>query len=74
MAYKLSIALVASMTAYSTYVILAIVAWPLLFIIVPMVSLTIRLQVLPVTLEMSSFSGFVYVSCLLNEIWQLVFF
>ncbi|KAL0015940.1 hypothetical protein SO802_003009 [Lithocarpus litseifolius] len=43
-AYKLSIALVATMTAYSTYAILAIVSWPVLFVIVPMVYLTILLQ------------------------------
>ncbi|GLT54949.1 hypothetical protein SLA2020_281070 [Shorea laevis] len=43
-AYKLSIALVATMTAYSTYVILCIVTWPVLFVIIPMVYLTIILQ------------------------------
>ncbi|XP_035543405.1 ABC transporter C family member 10-like [Juglans regia] len=44
LAYKLSIALVATMTAYSTYVILAIVTWPVLFVIIPIVYLTILLQ------------------------------
>lgn len=47
-AYKLSIALVATMTAYSTYAILAIVSWPVLFVIIPMVYLTILLQVLQI--------------------------
>jgi ATP-binding cassette subfamily C (CFTR/MRP) protein 2 len=45
-ACRLSIVLVSTMTAYSTYVILAILTWPVLFVIIPMVYLTVLLQVL----------------------------
>ena len=45
-AWRLSIVLVSTMTAYSTYVILAILTWPVLFVIIPMVYLTVLLQVL----------------------------
>uniref|UniRef100_A0A2N9FHF0 ABC-type xenobiotic transporter n=1 Tax=Fagus sylvatica TaxID=28930 RepID=A0A2N9FHF0_FAGSY len=43
-ACRLSIVLVSTMTAYSTYVILAILTWPVLFVIIPMVYLTVLLQ------------------------------
>ncbi len=52
-AYKLSSVLVSTMTAYSIYVILAIITWPVLFVIIPMVYLTVLLQVIhtPTTMD-----------------------
>ncbi|KAM4123241.1 hypothetical protein ACB094_01G145000 [Castanea mollissima] len=43
-AFKLSFALGASMLMYTSYAILALLTWPILFLIIPMVYLTILLQ------------------------------
>lgn len=50
LAFKLSIALGSAMNAYSGFIILGILAWPVLFVIVPMICLTIFVQVIQRTL------------------------
>ena len=53
LAFRLSTALGSFMIAYSGYAILAILTWPILFLIIPMVYLTILLQVIhtPITVN-----------------------
>jgi len=52
-AFKFSTALGSYMITYSGYGILAILTWPVLFVIIPMVYLTVLLQVIhtPTTMD-----------------------
>lgn len=58
LAFKLSTALGSALISYSGYAILAILTWPVLFLIIPMVYLTILLQVIhtPITMNKMIFS------------------
>ncbi|KAL6986360.1 hypothetical protein U1Q18_019728 [Sarracenia purpurea var. burkii] len=44
LSFKLSLALASTMTTYFSYGILIVLAWPILFVIIPMVYLTLLLQ------------------------------
>jgi ATP-binding cassette subfamily C (CFTR/MRP) protein 2 len=61
-AFKLSTALGSYMIAFSGYGILAVLSWPVLFIIIPMVYLTILLQVIhiPTTIDRFFAKVFLY--------------